>query len=630
MKVLMLLMFCCFPMPILAAQKGASIDPAVNPNNTSISSVKTIENLHWGEVLFYAFKDEKYQALIHLEARAKQNNLQPHQQQAQIFAAALLLDLGLPSVAEKRIQQIPPLLLSNALHSQLALAMARVFFAHQDYSAAKSWLNQAKDSELNFSDRQIKGLLQAKLYFNKAQYYQAAELLTKIHDKGNLRHYAEYNNGLTLLYFKDKKSHIEGKQLLQKVADLEPDDQEQYALKDQAKLALGLEALKRGEAFEAREHLLGIRQQGLVSNDAILALGWSFSEAKFYEKALGYWDILFKQDDILDPRIQESWLAVPYAHQQLGDLQGAMDGYLDARSKQQQAQKLLQQKLQQQDWRELLVQSPKEGTSSFQQQLRANPNFYNWWQRWQDIHHWQQRLDRLAQSIPTLNMMLENNKVQYLEKLKKVEIFLQENSPQDFQQKYQDLNNLFQQQKVLEIADKILPEQQSKLWHKILETKSFIDNHPDDVNQDQKQKFKLLQGIFKWKIQRQQQENLWLSDNSLMHLKIQLDQFNQTTQQVNKTVINTQNNPYQIQQLEIEKLHNQLLQLSQKIQTLKSALEEQMEKEYLGIIDEKILALTQLGKQADLAIARLTFSSVNTNSKDFKKSEMKISEGENE
>jgi len=192
------------------------------------------------------------------------------------------------------------------------------------------------------------------------------------------------------------------------------------------------------------------------------------------------------------------------------------------------------------------------------------------------------------------------------------------------------LNNLFQQQKVLEIADKILPEQQSKLWHKILETKSFIDNHPDDVNQDQKQKFKLLQGIFKWKIQRQQQENLWLSDNSLMHLKIQLDQFNQTTQQVNKTVINTQNNPYQIQQLEIEKLHNQLLQLSQKIQTLKSALEEQMEKEYLGIIDEKILALTQLGKQADLAIARLTFSSVNTNSKDFKKSEMKISEGENE
>ena len=55
-----------------------------------------VDELAWGEALYYHFKGDKIEALTRLSARLAQGKLENNKPQAELLLAGILLDYGLP------------------------------------------------------------------------------------------------------------------------------------------------------------------------------------------------------------------------------------------------------------------------------------------------------------------------------------------------------------------------------------------------------------------------------------------------------------------------------------------------------------------------------------------------------
>ena len=91
------------------------------------------------------------------------------------------------------------------------------------------------------------------------------------------------------------------------------------ALKLGANLALGYALLQDGQSQAAKGPLQRVRLTGPFSNKALLGTGWADAEVENYRRALVPWMEL-RGRDLLDPAVQESMLAIPYAMSQLDSI----------------------------------------------------------------------------------------------------------------------------------------------------------------------------------------------------------------------------------------------------------------------------------------------------------------------
>ncbi len=581
------------------------------PNLLSSAELKNgpqvVSSLQWGEVLFSYFRGDKADALVRLYARESRNNFPLNQTEADLLAAGLLLDLGLASEAQKRLDKIDVTQLNSVLKSRLSLVMARVYFQNQEFELTHYWLQAIVDESLSSHELAVKKMMQAQLYFSIGDYALAAEQLKSIEDKGNLQHYADYNNGLSLLKSVEQSDRTEGRALLKKVDAINPQDQEQYALIDQAKLALGLDALNSGYSIDARQHFINIRLDGLVSNDALLMIGWTFAQTEHFEEALTYWNRLAAKTDRLEPAIQESWLAVPYAHQQLGNLSLAVKEYEKAIRSQTEAQTQLKLMLNEDSWRILLADSnPELFSKGIIRQLNANPKFYNLFKQWQQLQQLQDRLQASLSILPTLAFALQENELRYAQKSSLIDTKLKLLNLQNHADDYQLLDDQFQQQKMQDIAEKTLSKEDYHYWTKLESLDSRINTMPSEIDAAKIEKYRLINGVAKWKFHRQRDENLWLVENNLAKLNHSLKQL---TDQVQKLkILSSKPRASITEDVErIKSLLSQGEQSTQRLNELKNDFETAMSEEFADFVKTRQDALTALAEQANTALARLRF-----------------------
>ena len=135
---------------------------------------------------------------------------------------------------------------------------------------------------------------------------QAAALLDGLRGKSDWVHYGRYNLGVALVKAGETAKGIT---LLEKIGRTPVKGEELTALRDKANVALGFSYLQDGWPELARTHLERVRLDGLMSNKALLGMGWAYSARDQQEKALVHWDEL-KGRDLLDAAVQESLMAV--------------------------------------------------------------------------------------------------------------------------------------------------------------------------------------------------------------------------------------------------------------------------------------------------------------------------------
>jgi len=574
---------------------------------------QTISSLQWGEILFSHFKGDKMDALVRLYARESRNLLNDHQSDADLLAAGLLLDLGLPENAQKRLEQIDQNLLNSRLKSRLSLAMARVYFQSRDFQSVSYWLEKVDATLLKPLESTHYKMMQAQLLFSTGEFALAAKQLESIEEKSNLQIYAYYNNGLSLLQVPDVASQNQGRALLNRISTMKPYDQEQYALIDQAKIALGLDALKADETTEARKQLTSIRLDGMVSKDALLLLGWTYARSNQFEEALTYWSKLAETNELLEPTVQEAWLAVPYAHQQLGDLNRAVKGYEIAVAQQQRAKEQLSVLVENSAWMEMLKdddgQLPSGLPKQFNRQLSADPEFYNLLTKWRELEELHSHLAERLSFLPSIDDFLTENISKYATKSQQIKERIATIETHLYDEKYTQLQQQLQSQQSKEVADAVLTEEDQYLWKKLQKVDSGLNTLPSETQASKKEQLRRLMGVAKWRFQRKRDRDMWTAKQGLMQLQQSLLQLHQQLETLEGLV----NNPSQSLDTEKSRINQLELRgklLTQQIVSLQKDLESSMAETFSNFVSRRQEALTVLAEQANIALARLQFKAI--------------------
>lgn len=255
------------------------------------------------------------------------------------------------------------------------LQFTRAQFKLAQFEYTRGYLPEARERLRRIQSGLPKELLAewqdllSKVLLAQGRNAEAIDILTAPKNGDDQTVYTRYNLGIALIREGRKD---QGRTVLDRIGDQSPETREDLALADKANLTLGWNFLQDQQAAAARPVLRRIRVQGPFSNRALLGLGWaelipdgnrakhaaiedgsqsndpyvSFStlgvllrrgqinnEASerrgFYHisgssdqeiamnRALESWLLLIDRDP-QDPAVQEGWLAIPYALDQLG------------------------------------------------------------------------------------------------------------------------------------------------------------------------------------------------------------------------------------------------------------------------------------------------------------------------
>jgi len=391
-----------------------------------------------------------------------------------------------------------------------------------------------------------------------------------------------------------------------------PLDQEQYALKDQAILALALYALRTKNAHRAQELLLSLRLDGLVSHDGLLALGWSYAASGNYQKALIYWLKLAEVNDLLEPTVQEAWLAVPYAYQQLGDYESAIKGYERALSSHLLALDALDALQQKVAWKDLLHQQQTASNSfsknspGFQRQLVGDAAFFELLSQWQQLDKWENKLQFALGSLAPIRVMLETNHQRFIEKSALVRDKLKQVKALKLSEQETALNDLLQQQKQQQVAELLLPKKKAKIWRRIQSAEQISKALPPQNLHKKDEQLRRLKGVALWVFHRDRAGTIRQGEREKGQLDVQMNKLNRQTQSL-ETLLSKPRQPLPQALQRVAALKKRGQETVSALAQLTTIYEQSMAERFNHLVDVRRKALRQLAEQANLALARLRF-----------------------
>lgn len=288
--------------PAVAAKKK---DPDKLP-------VSRILDLHYGDVLFWFYQGESFEALTRLTAYDAWKRIPNHEGESQLLLGGLFLELGLHNEAGQRFEKLLTAKVPASVRNRAWFYLAKVWYARGYYDRAEQAL------------RGISGVLQpdleaerqhlfANVLMRQGKFSEAEAVLRNWQGPDLWTAYARFNLGVALV----RQNQLDkAESILGAVGALESSRAELLALRDKANLALGFAFLQAKQPEKARTALQRVRLNGSQSNKALLGLGWAEEALGNHREALTPW-LELRSRNLLDSAVQESYLAVPYAFAKL-------------------------------------------------------------------------------------------------------------------------------------------------------------------------------------------------------------------------------------------------------------------------------------------------------------------------
>lgn len=274
-----------------------------------------IQDLEYGEVLYYFYQGDYFGALTRLTAAMSRGRLRHHADDAELLLGSLYLSLGQhreAGVIFARMLERPGL--PAGIRSRAHFYLGKVRYQRGYFADALASLEapdaRALDENLETERRMLLGQTLLALGRNE----DAARALDFHTPNVIQQSYVAYNRGVALI----RAGHFDqGIADLRSVGQTVGKNNELDAMRDKANLALGYAMLQANRGGEALAALERVRLQSPMSTRALLGAGWAESAAGHYDNALVPWLELHDRN-LLDPAVQESYLAVPYAYARLG------------------------------------------------------------------------------------------------------------------------------------------------------------------------------------------------------------------------------------------------------------------------------------------------------------------------
>lgn len=482
-----------------------------------------VQDPHYGEVLFHFYKEDYFPAIVRLLAAQKSSRLPNHDEEAELLLGGLYLSYGHHQRAAGIFERLLADSVDETVRDRTWFFLARIWHQRGYYAEARDALNNI-EGELPGSMPAERRLLLAQLMIKQGEYTAAIELLDRFRDRTEWGSYARFNLGVALV----RDGQVEAAaDILDELGRIEPHTEELSALRDKANLALGYAYLQAGEARAAKEPLQRVRLNGPFSNKALLGVGWADAERDDFGHALVPWMEL-RDRNLLDPAVQESMLAVPYAMAKLDSISQAADHYLNAIEAFYEEDQRIERTINSLEsgsllsallannanattgWHWTLNDLPEGSESRYLYHLLATHEFQEGLKNFRDLDYLARNLESWQDSVGVFRHMLDTRTEAYATRLPIVEDSLERAQLEEMVDRKLSfdarLDSIEQNRDTLALAT----DQEFALWGEVTALASAPAVQADIPEaEDLRRKLNLMRGSLQWQLDKDFKERLW-------------------------------------------------------------------------------------------------------------------------
>ncbi len=516
---------------IPAAAKNVKPDPDGLPPHD-------VRDLHYGDVLFYFYQDDYFDSITRLLAAQQLERLPHTEGEAELLLGGLYLSLGEHVEAGKIFEALLAGKVSEAVRNKAWFYLGKVWYQRGYLEESEKALQQVS-TKIQPRISAERYMLLAQLMLREQRYDDAIAALSAWHGAPDWTAYAQFNLGVALVR-KDRLA--DAIPHLDQVGRMETASEELLALKDKANLALGFALLQAKRPAEARPILERVRLDGPSSSKALLGVGWADSSLGEFKRALVPWLALRKRN-LLDSAVQESYLTVPYAYNELGASGQAAEFYtsaiesfdaelarIDGSIEQIRTGNLLDRLLDDDKkdtltWYWQLKTLPDAPESRYLYQLLASNEFQEGLKNYRELNFMSRNLDDWRLDLAAFNDMLDTRKEAFAQEVPKADALLAATDLDALMQKRVDFESRINQiEKSDDVAALGTPEEQQN-WARLKHIEEFLGAHPDDPDlAEMRDKLRLLKGVMYWRLSQSFKARLWSERRSVRELEDSLVQ----------------------------------------------------------------------------------------------------------
>ena len=491
---------------------------------------RVVKDPHYGEVLFDFYQQKYFSALGRLMTSQHFARMPRHEQEAELLRGGMLLSYGQHIEAGRVFAQLIEASTVPSVRNRAWYYLAKIRYQRGYLAEAEQALEAINGAlpELLEDERQV---LHALLLMNRQQYQQAAELLSSLRSHSDWAQYGRYNLGVALIKAGETDK---GVLLLEQIARAPAKGEEMLTLRDKANLALGFIQLQGGWPALATGYLERVRIDGLLSNKALLGMGWAYSARDQQEQALVYWQELQNRNR-LDVAVQESLLAVPFALGKLGAFRRSLHQYetaidvftqemarLDGSIAAIRAGKLSEMLLgddvvEEMGWFWKLEQLPDAPESVYLAQLIAGHDFQEALKNYRDLRFALARLAQWSSDIGIYQDMLTTRRAAFAERLPAV---LGSKRTQDYARLATARDRYAEELTRIEAdSDSIAlaTDKEQELLDRLERIRQRLARQVDASGETQ-ERYRLVHGLLTWNMDTDFKSRLWQARKSLNEL----------------------------------------------------------------------------------------------------------------
>ncbi len=495
-----------------------------------------VKDLQYGDVLFYFYQDDYFDAITRLLAARELDRLPNTQGEAELLLGGLYLSLGEHVEAGKIFEKLLDGNASENVRNKAWFYLGKVWYQRGYLVESEHALAKVSD-KLQPRINAERYMLLAQLMLRENRYDDAIAALSAWHGAPDWTAYAQFNLGVALVRngrLNDAIAHLD------QVGRMETRSEELLALKDKANLALGFALLQAGRAAEARPILERVRLEGPYSSKALLGVGWADSSLGEFKRALVPW-LALRERNLLDSAVQEAYLTVPYAYNQLGASGQAADFYnsaiesfdaetqrIDQSIEQIRSGSLLDRLLDDDKkvtltWYWQLKTIPDAPESRYLYRLLASNEFQEGLKNYRELHFMSRNLDNWREDLSAFNDMLDTRQQAYNEELPKADAAMSATDLGALSAKRvafeSRLNDI---EKSNDVAALGTPEEQRD-WARLKRIEDYLALHPDDPDLgEMRDRLRLLKGVMYWRLSQSFKARLWNERRSVKELEASL------------------------------------------------------------------------------------------------------------
>lgn len=527
--------------PLIVAALAAAavcVAPAALGARKSPDKLPTtkVQDLHYGDVLFYFYQDDNFEAITRLNAYEQWGLMPHHSADSQLLLGGLYLALGLHNEAGRRFQELLTPATPPGVRNKAWFYLAKVWYA-------RGYLDRAEQAITQVSGRLPRQLesekqhLHANILLRLGKLDEAVGLLRNWHGPVDWMAYAQFNLGVALVR---EGKLAEADPFLAQVGQLETERPELLALKDRANLALGFAHLQANQPEPALVALQRVRLNGPYSNKALLGTGWAEAALGKYKDALTPWMEL-RNRDLLDAAVQESYLAVPYAFGKLDAAAQSAEYYeqavtsFDAENVQLddaigriKSGNMLDTLLGQDEdthygWFWQLRNLPNAPESRYLYTILAGHDFQEGLKNYRDLAYLGTTLTRWADSMEAFNNMIDTREKAYAERLPRADAMLAGGALDQDQHARDELEGRLNAiETESDFAALGSPEERDQ-WARIERLEAALATAPDDEESaNLRDRLRLVKGVLYWRLNESFKARLWRERRTLKDLDLAL------------------------------------------------------------------------------------------------------------